>query len=461
MLELPEFNPNCAGCRKLLEIVLQLQEQIKQLQIRLEKVEREGKRQAAPFRKPNKPAPKKPGRKSGDDHGQHFRRGVPERIDETIDVPLPEGCPDCDHSRLKQMETVIQYQTEIPRRVIHRQFNIAVGVCDNCGKRVQGRHELQTSDAVGAANSQLGPNVHAAISLLNKEFGLSHEKISKALNDLFGLELTRSGSCRSILRTAARFKTCYQRIKNSVRGSPQVVPDETGWRVGGKSAWLHVFVGLKGTCYQIDATRSGEPAKRVLGEEYSGVLVHDGWSVYDGFKQAQHQQCIAHLLRRCQALLETATRSLLRFPQSLKAILLHALKLRDQFLAGQITLRGCQNQAGKLESKLVDWYLSDEVTDQSQLRLLNFLEDHHDSLFTFLKRPGQVDATNWRAEQAIRPAVVNRKVWGGNRTTAGAEAQSILMSVVRTCRQRGHNAFDFILRQLTSTTPLTIAHLTR
>ena len=66
---------------------------------------------------------------------------------------------------------------------------------------------------------------------------------------------------------------------------------------------------------------------------------------------------------------------------------------------------------------------------------------------TFLEVPG-LDATNWRAEQAIRPAVVNRKVWGGNRTAAGAEAQSILMSVLRTCHQQARYSMAFIRQTL-------------
>jgi transposase len=56
-------------------------------------------------------------------------------------------------------------------------------------------------------------------------------------------------------------------------------------------------------------------------------------------------------------------------------------------------------------------------------------------MFTFLTEPG-VQATNWRAEQALRPAIVNRKSWGGNRTTDGAHTQQITMSVIRTARQQ-------------------------
>ena len=68
-------------------------------------------------------------------------------------------------------------------------------------------------------------------------------------------------------------------------------------------------------------------------------------------------------------------------------------------------------------------------------RLLQHLTNERAHMFTFLTEPG-VQATNWRAEQALRPAIVNRKSWGGNRTTNGAQVQQITMSVIRTARQQ-------------------------
>ena len=74
-------------------------------------------------------------------------------------------------------------------------------------------------------------------------------------------------------------------------------------------------------------------------------------------------------------------------------------------------------------------------------RLANHLWNYIDQFFTYLHVPG-LDATNWRAELAMRFAVILRKVWGGNRTWAGAQAQAVLLSVWRTCWQRGQNALD-------------------
>src|SRR5206468_4491778 len=75
--------------------------------------------------------------------------------------------------------------------------------------------------------------------------------------------------------------------------------------------------------------------------------------------------------------------------------------------------------------------------------LAKHLWKHIDALFTYLRKPG-LDATNWRAEQAMRFGVILRKVWGGNRTWRGARAQAVLMSVWRTCWQQGRIALDYL-----------------
>ena len=54
-----------------------------------------------------------------------------------------------------------------------RLFDIAVGRCRRCGRQVQGRHPLQTSDPVGVGNVQLGPEALTLAAVLNKHMGLS------------------------------------------------------------------------------------------------------------------------------------------------------------------------------------------------------------------------------------------------------------------------------------------------
>src|SRR5205085_12530306 len=96
-----------------------------------------------------------------------------------------------------------------------------------CHKRLQGRHPLQTSDALGAAASQLGPDAQAAVVELNKQGGLSHGKVVRCLGSLFGIDLSRGGSVHTVLRAASRSEPIYEAIRQSVGESEWIVPDET------------------------------------------------------------------------------------------------------------------------------------------------------------------------------------------------------------------------------------------
>src|SRR5262249_42959804 len=219
---------------------------------------------------------------------------------------------------------------------------------------VQGRHPLQTSDALGAAGTQLGPDAQAAVVELNKQGGLSHGKVTRCLESLFGIPLSRGGSVHTVLPAAARCEPVYEAIRQTVGQSDWVVPDETGWRVGGHAAWLHTLVGPEATAYVIDPTRSGTVAEAILGLDYDGTLIHDGWSPYDRFESAGHQQCLNHLLRRADEMAATATRGAVRFPRRVAELLRAGLDLRDRHAAGQISTHGMFVVRGRLESQLSD-----------------------------------------------------------------------------------------------------------
>ena len=101
---------------------------------------------------------------------------------------------------------------------------------------------------------------------------------------------------------------------------------------------------------------------------------------------------------------------------------------------------------GQLEARL-DRTLNRNYRSPTNQRLANHLRRERDAMFTFLYCPG-LDATNYRAEQAIRPMVVTRKVWGGNRTEQGANTQSVLVSILQTCRQQFRPATAFLQQLL-------------
>ena len=422
----------------------QLREENAQLKKRIEELERSAKRQAAPFSK-NKPKdkPKKPGRKKGEAHGDHGHREPPkpERIDEALDAPLPDHCPDCGGDVVEDALDQ-QFQTEIPRQPIVREFKIHCGHCQKCGKHVRGRHPLQTSDATGAAQSQLGPDAQAAIVYLNKRAGLSHGKIADTFDKFFGISITRGACAQTVLRAGKVLQPVYEQIKERIKNAKHLTPDETGWRIGGHPAWLHGWVADDGTtCYVIDPQRSADVLEKVIGIDWSGSMTHDGFSSYERFEDAVHQQCIDHALRRARSLADKQSGAAKIFPRRVIELLTEALRLRDRLEIEDAD----SDRRGRVYEDFTDRLSALTFPPRANAeneRFAKHLYNHAASWFMFLLDP-TTPATNHRAEQALKTPIVNRKVWGGNRTDAGGNAQAVVGSVLQTCKNKTIDAFTY------------------
>jgi transposase len=379
----------------------------------------------------------------------------------------------------------------VPVRAYVRLFRVAVGRCRGCGRRAQGRHPLQTSDALGAAGAQVGPHAVALAAQLNKELGLPVATTARVLFELCGLHITAGGLHQALGRLAGTAGATYQALVEGVRASVAVAADETGWRVAGIRQWLWVFVGDGVTVYLIAGGRGYEQAETVLGADFAGVLERDGWAPYRRFEHATHQTCVAHLLRRASEMIADSVAGQAKVPHAVRRLLADALALRDAHTDALAPRRqpaddvidghaveidaadvraidartagaappapssqhpsatsvgdDIADDDGKTAAALaagtadlqarLDKLLKGCPTHEPNRKLLKHLANEREHLLTFLDTPG-VRATNWRAEQAIRPAVVNRKHWGGNRTWHGADTQQVLMSVIRTCRQQ-------------------------
>jgi transposase len=447
---------------RLRELVEQLREQVERLLARVQELERAGKRQAAPFsRNDPKPDPKRPGRKPGADYGVRARRAVPDRVDRQVDVPLPETCPHCGGRDIEHERVAFQYQEDFPqpRPTDIARYAVHIGRCRGCGRRVQPRHPDQTSDALGAAGVQLGPRAVALAAWLSKSFGLSASKIAR-LFAYHGLSVTPGGVTQAVARAGRRAAPTYAELVAGARASPVVAPDETGWRVNGAKAWLWAFVGTALVVYHIatgEGARGFGTAATVLGADYPGVLERDGWAPYRQFVHARHQSCLAHLLRRCRSLVAVAGRGQARTPRTVARLLRHALHVRDRRDAGQLSAGQVAAEATRLGAA-IDALIAGRTRYRPNRRLLKHLGRERSALFTFLSTPG-VQATNWRAEQAIRPAVVTRKNWGGNRTRAGAGTWEVLASVLTTAVMQHRDPVATLIPLLQSPRPI-VADLT-
>jgi transposase len=428
----------------------QLRKENDNLRRQLEEAQRANKRQAAPFsRGQRKEHPKPPGRKPGAAYGQRYSKLPPQHVDEVISAPLPKRCSCGGQVAFDRIES--QYQQEILRKTFWRRFDIAIGHCEECQKRWQGRDSRQTSDALGAAQVQLGPEALALGVRMNKDLGMPHADVAAVLQDGFQFQVNRSTICRAVDRLARRGEGTWHALRDAARRSLVNGIDETGWNVAAQLRWLWVAVSEQVTFCDILPGRGFPQAASLLGADYEGWITHDGWRVYYKFLRASHQSCLAHLLRRCEDLIKIASPATARFPLQVQAALRQALALRERYNNHEISLHGLWTATGRLEVKL-DRVLSHPGQDAANRRFAKHLLHERPYLFTFLYCPG-LDATNNVSERAIRALIGARKNWGGNRTPRGAHAQAVLTSILQTAKQQDKKPFDVLVELLCGRDP--------
>lgn len=440
--------PGCVGCRLLQERdqrIRQLEAQNEELrqalarvQEQLEQLQREAHRQAAPFRRSaqeRKPLKRRPGRKPG--HPPSYRQPPPV-IDEAVEVPLP-CCPQC-HGPLQRVRPVTQIIEDIPPVQVRRlQLTTYRGHCPRCGL-VCSTHPEQVSTATGAAGTHLGRNALALAADLRTHFGLPMGKVCGILREHFGLRLTPGGLSQALARIAAKLQVPFIQLCQALRQSPAVHADETGWWLGGQSAWLWVFTNSGGTRFVVD-NRSQEVVRRVLGDDYAGVLVSDCLASYDPHPGRKSKCCAHHLKAISEALEQAPGSAFLREMRGFfrAAMMLH--RLREQIAAGHY-----EQAVAHLQQRL-DELLAAPRGDPAEQRIRNRLLKHRPHLLTFLLVAG-VAPTNNLAERQLRPAVIVRKLSCGNKTDRGKLTFEVLASLAATCAQQGRSFVELVANGL-------------
>jgi transposase len=384
---------------------------------------------------------RKPGREQGHD-ASHRPTPTPEQITRVIDVPAPTHCP-CCQEKLIERRVVVQYQTDLPPVVpIVTQFNVEVGKCPRCQRLQRGRHEGQTSAALGAANHTIGPVALTMAAEMKHHLGVPYRKICDFFETYCGLDVAPATLVRAEQRLAELAKPTYELLIEALRLCHVVHADETGWRIGRVNAWLWVFTSKETTIYVIRRSRGHDVPEEILGD-FDGYLIVDGLKSYDVLDVAKGR-CNGHLLRRCKELEQTLPKAQRKWAVQLKELLQEALALAEK--RGELAEATYAKRVEQIEDRLDAWIDAAPIDDDEDVRrLVMHVASHRGEWLIFL-HDAEVPATNNHAERMIRPAVITRKVGGCNKTLKGAAVHGVLASLIASCRQQGRRFLDLAKR---------------
>lgn len=400
------------------------------------------------FIKPNTKSKrgKTAGRKKG--HAPALR-AKPDQIDVHQEVPLPidptgqASCPQCrtQLSNVKHHQRLVEEL--IPAQMVTTCYHTTSGYCPCCRRVVESRAEEQPP-SWDLPHAQLGLNALATAAVMRVCYRLPLRQISRLFAEVLKLKISPAGITKQIKRLSQWLEKQYHRLKLMLRASGVVYADETSWRTHGKNAVLWMLTNDTQTLYHVDPSRGGKVIAELLGEAFGSegksTLVSDFYSVYDQFDCPQ-QKCLAHLLRELRDTIaqrpELADHA---FFKRGKRLVKDMLKLKGR--REQLDPQAYGHRVKLVENRLAE--LGRQTwNDADADRLACRLRKYNGKLTTFLHKM-EVEGTNNAAERALRPAVVMRKITGGNRSQEGAKAWAILASVIRTIQRQGRELLETI-----------------
>jgi transposase len=412
----------CQDCLKLQEENLRLAAENTDLRRRLAAYENPHtppSRRMYPTRIHRAGARRYPGRPRG-----HPGSTRPRHKPDTVKTPPPktrcEGCgAGLGEPSYVGHRIVEEIMNPSPRQVID--YLSYEYECPSCGGHSTARHP----DC--PPTGWLGKNALIQATLLRYAERLPVRKTAEALGRTYGLSVTPATVLDITNRVAGWLRPEYEGILGRIRAADVVYVDETGVHVDGVRGWIWVFTTPSETLFAVRKSRGKKVLREVLGGDYRGVVVCDGWRSYPNYTE-RLQRCWAHLLREARYLAEHVEEA------AALSEGLHALYGRVSVSPGDRPPPGLVGEARAEVLRLVGGPFESEECRRFAGKVVNGL----DHWFTFLGVPG-VEATNNRAERALRELVVQRKIMGCFRNGKGTWICETVMSVLSTWGQQGRD----------------------
>ena len=367
-------------------------------------------------------ARKKPGAQPG--HRGHARK-LPS-ITDRIEIHADRfQCPECSSPLAKKgiRTRIIEDIPLIPVKVI--QYQIERMYCRSCKKI----YEPEIPDALPAARLSLRTMLIAAY--FKHAMRMSLENVSNAMKELFSIRISE-GEVQDILyQLSDALGSQYDQLIGEIRSAPYRHMDTTTWREGGENRALWVFVTRGEAIFHIARSNNHEIAENML-KEHRGTDIHDRFSAFDTLARRTklpQQLCWSHII--CDA------KELETFYGDEGRMIKESLQRIHEEAKG-FHGHGSVDDVQKLWDKLVFLLVRDYAHRRSQKFVDNLLRWRKEWLFRFVVDP-DVESTNNRAERALRPSVIARKVSGGTRSDKGSKAYEILESIRYTTKLRNRS----------------------
>lgn len=364
-------------------------------------------------------------------------------------------CPDCDCSLLSTpVIGVVRRQVfDIPPPKIEvTEHQAEVKYCKCCNKTITAAFPASVLAPV-----QYGEVIRSWSVYYQYQHFIPEDRLQQLFSDLYGIQLataTLTGYNRTAFDALASFE---ESVLSSVKTAAVKNLDETGFRVGGKTQWLHVASTKTATYYHVS------PKRKSLLDGLSGTVIHDHWKSYYNLEGVEHALCNQHHLRELKAIIDYDKEP---WAQAMSRLLRVALRCRH-FHEHDVIPANRVERLTNIYNKIIRDGLAYHETlpplpckgkqgrqprrtgHNLLLRLFHYKQD----VLRFLYDPA-VPFTNNDAERDLRMMKCKQKISGGFRTAQGAEQFARIRGFISTIRKQGLSIISSIQSIFSGTIPV-------
>src|SRR5215468_10168583 len=386
----------------------------------------------SPYKKPRQrttaTTPRKAGGKPG--HAGHRQVLLPPTAVHDL---RPERCP-CGNTTFTMMRPYYTHQVlELPPIELEVQhFVLHQGWCTVCG--IEHKAHVPPEHATG-----YGPRFSALMGELAGTYGNGRRMVQTFCASVLQVPISLGAIQKVLDRVTQAIEPYYAVIAQQARQAPVNYIDETPWYCLHTLAWLWVMASERVAFYMIHPRRSKE-AFTTLIDDWAGLLVSDGYGVYQHWVQAR-QTCLAHLIRSARGLAE-------RPHPDLAACGAWALA-ELQRLCHMATAPPTGGEWRAWYARVCKLIEQSHARQDEAGRLVRRLLREMDSLWVFLTQHG-VEPTNNRAERALRWGVLWRKRSLGTASDKGNRWVERILSLKETCRLHARSTYTVLVEAVSS-----------
>jgi len=408
--------------------------------------------------------------------GKNFERyDFEKHVSEVIyEKPEIDQCPECG-CHLSIASEKVRYQIEaIPATLKVVKIIKQSCKCEKCNKTDNKiYYPLSTSLFPG---SILSHSMAAYIAYHKYDLGIPFHHLEKHIKETLDIEVSKQNLAIYMEKTSKLFEPLYEQMKQDLlKNRAKVIhADETTLSISKrpeedkerKKSYVYLYASSYYDnpiyIYSFHESRAIETTAKWL-KDYQGVLVCDDFKGYTKLAKdnpnIQLQRCFAHVRRRFMDIvkgLPEENKQTSHAYQILEIIgkLFHneSRYQKDDLTPEQVLKRRNQDQR-PLMKKLKDFLFNYDYKPNSAIMgAVNYAKNIFDDLETFLSN-GYVEISNNIAERAIRPFVINRKVFMTSGSYAGARYTTILFSIIQTAKINNLQVskyFEYVLDNIKS-----------